>query len=175
MVMCMLRLLNETQFPMVYEIMEQSFPKEERRSYEGQRALLEREEYKLYGAVDCQGRIIGFLAVWELEGLLFIEHFAVTPEARNTGVGTQLLGLLRKEYRIPMCLEVELPVDDLTRRRIGFYERNGFALLPFPYEQPSLGEGRAPVPLRIMLAGGCGDHETFRKVRDQLYTVVYGV
>ena len=37
-----------------------------------------------------------------------------------------MLQELVKQYQKPICLEVELPEDELTRRRIGFYERNGF-------------------------------------------------
>ena len=169
----MLRLLDKTEFDTVYEIMEKSFPKEEIRSYEGQQALLKRQEYRLYGDEDPTGNIIGFLAVWELPGILFIEHFAVEPEARNCGLGSRLLKELQERYALPMCLEVELPTDELTKRRIGFYERNGFSFNPYPYEQPSLGEGRDPVPLRLMTTGGRFRKEAFLKVKELLYAVVY--
>ena len=171
----MLQLLDKEEFHRVYEIMEKSFPKEEIRSYEGQRALLEREDYRLYGETELSGKVVGFLAVWELSGILFIEHFAVEAEARNCGLGSRLLRELQDRYALPMCLEVELPTDELTRRRIGFYERNGFAFNDFPYKQPSLGEGRDPVPLRLMTTGGGLQPEEFQRVRELLYTMVYGV
>lgn len=174
-VMCMLHLLDESQFSMVYGIMEKSFPKEEIRSYEGQRALLERGEYRIYGEADPCGKIVGFLAVWELQGILFIEHFAVASEARNRGLGSRLLKELQEKYTMPLCLEVELPTDELTKRRIEFYKRNGFSFHSYPYEQPSLGEGRDPVPLRLMTTGGGLRSEEFMRVKELLYKVVYGI
>ena len=68
---------------------------------------------------------------------------------------------------------VRMPDNDTARRRIGFYKRCGFSLNEYPYIQPSLGEGKSPVPLLIMTTGGEIDEECFAKLRDELYSVVY--
>lgn len=83
----MLKQLGKEDFPKVYGIMEQSFPKEERRSYEGQLALMERGNYRIYGVEGPTGGLRGFMAVWELKGYCFLEHFAVSPTERNSGLG----------------------------------------------------------------------------------------
>ncbi len=171
----MLRLLGKREFPKVYDIMEQSFPKEEYRSYDDQLALLEREEYKLYGAFDPHGELQGFLAVWELSNLLFIEHFAVRESLRNQGLGSEMIKCLQTHYSLTMCLEVELPQNAITERRIAFYERNGFYLNSYPYEQPSLGHGKEPVPLKIMTTEGILHGNAFLRLKDTLYKVVYGI
>ena len=57
--------LESSDFDRVWEIMEISFPPEERRKREKQRELLEKEEYLLYGAKQGEN-LLGFLAVWEL-------------------------------------------------------------------------------------------------------------
>ena len=75
----------------------------------------------------------------------------------------------------PVCLEVELPESDITRRRIGFYRRNGFFLNDYPYIQPSLGVGRAPQPLRIMTRDGTITQTEFETMRDVIYREVYRV
>ena len=170
----MLQILHKSDFPKVYALMEESFPREEYRSYEDQLALWEREEYQVYGETDSRGRLWGFLAVWELSGYLFIEHFAVCGTERNRGLGSRLLAELQERYSCPLCLEVEVPVDSLTCRRVGFYERNGFTLNPFPYEQPSLGEGRDPVPLKIMTTAAPLTEEAFAELQTLLYSKVYG-
>jgi len=41
-------------------------------------------------------------------------------------LGALTLKLLREETNLPIIGEVEPPTDDITRRRIAFYERNGF-------------------------------------------------
>ncbi len=173
--MGMLKILTREAYPRVYEIMEQSFPKEEYRPYEGQLALAERANYRLYGEMADTGELLGFMAVWELEGYCFLEHFAVSPTERNGGLGTAMLRELKELYRVPICLEVELPRNGLTCRRVAFYKRNGFYLNPYPYEQPSLGEGRAPVPLQLMTTGSMLTREAFENLKRVLYTEVYGV
>lgn len=70
-----------------------------------------------------KARFAATFATWEIEDFLYIEHFAVKEEYRNGGYGGMLLDALLAEKKRPMVLEVELPEDALTRRRIGFYER----------------------------------------------------
>lgn len=171
----MLKILEKKDFPRVYEIMEESFPKEEHRSYEDQLALMDKEEYKLYGACDPTGELVGFLGVWELPEILFIEHFAVKGSCRNRGIGSEALQWLLLKYSDRACLEVEMPQNLITERRIAFYERCGFTLNHFPYKQPSLGQGREPVPLKIMTTGGPLTQQGFEALRDLLYKRVYGL
>ncbi len=171
----MLRILGKEAFPQVYEIMEESFPKEERRSYEDQLALLQKDEYRLYGICDSRGELMGFLAVWELPQILFIEHFAVRECYRNRGIGSEALQSLLARYFLHACLEVEMPQNLITERRITFYEGCGFTLNHFPYKQPSLGRGREPVDLKIMTTGGPLTQQGFEALRDLLYKRVYGL
>lgn len=166
----MIEKLDPAEFDTVYSIMEQSFPLEEYRPYQGQKALLDHPSYGIYVAKE-EHRIVGLAAVWQLEGWVFLEHLAVDPRCRNRGIGAELLQYVSKDRA---CLEVELPESELACRRIGFYERNGFFLNRYPYEQPSLGEGRSPVPLYIMTTGGAVTPEEFAQIRDQLYSRVYG-
>ena len=166
----MIEKLKLHEFDAVYAIMEQSFPLEEYRSYEGQKKLLDDPAYSIYGIKE-EGNILGFAAVWQLENWLFLEHLAVDPQRRNRGIGAELLGFLTEKR---CCLEVELPETELARRRIGFYQRNGFFLNDYPYVQPSLGEGRNPVPLSIMTSGSTISPEEFAQVQKLLYSRVYG-
>ena len=118
-------------------------------------------------------RAAGFLAVWEFESFIYIEHFAVDPSLRNSGTGSAMLKELVKQYQKPICLEVELPEDELTRRRIGFYERNGFVFNEYPYIQPPISKGKSPVPLRIMTYGSAITQDTFEEMKRVLYQRVY--
>ena len=86
-----------------------------------------------------------------------------------------MLSLLLTTALLSSCQTVEPPEGELTRRRIAFYERNGFCLNPYPYAQPSIAEGRAPVPLMIMTYGHQISEEEFIKTRDLLYKEVYHV
>ena len=163
----MLQRINETNFPEIYRIMQASFSDDEYRPYDEQLALFEEPEYRIYYMP------AGFLAVWEFESFIYIEHFAVDPALRNSGTGSAMLQELVKQYRKPICLEVELPEDELTRRRIGFYERNGFVFNEYPYIQPPISKGKSPVPLRIMTYGEAITRETFEAIKNVLYRSVY--
>ena len=163
----MLQRINETNFPEIYRIMQASFSDDEYRPYDEQLALFEEPEYRIYYMP------AGFLAVWEFESFIYIEHFAVDPALRNSGTGSAMLQELVKQYQKPICLEVELPEDELTRRRIGFYERNGFVFNEYPYIQPPISKGKSPVPLRIMTYKSEITREEFQKMKEILYRRVY--
>ena len=163
----MLQRINETNFPEIYRIMQASFSDDEYRPYDEQLTLFEEPEYRIYYMP------AGFLAVWEFESFIYIEHFAVDPALRNSGTGSAMLQELVKQYQKPICLEVELPEDELTRRRIGFYERNGFVFNEYPYIQPPISKGKSPVPLRIMTYGSAITQDTFEEMKRVLYQRVY--
>lgn len=163
----MLQRINETNFPEIYRIMQASFSDDEYRPYDEQLALFEEPEYRIYYMP------AGFLAVWEFESFIYIEHFAVDPALRNSGTGSAMLQELVKQYQKPICLEVEFPEDELTRRRIGFYERNGFVFNEYPYIQPPISKGKSPVPLRIMTYKSEITREEFQKMKEILYRRVY--
>ena len=163
----MLQFTSQSDFSEIYRIMQASFSDNEYRPYDEQLALFEEPEYRIYYMP------AGFLAVWEFESFIYIEHFAVDPALRNSGTGSAMLQELVKQYQKPICLEVELPEDELTRRRIGFYERNGFVFNEYPYIQPPISKGKSPVPLRIMTYKSEITREEFQKMKEILYRRVY--
>lgn len=182
----MLQFTSQSDFSEIYRIMQASFSDDEYRPYDEQLALFEEPEYRIYymPAIGMERvgnhsignftmHAAGFLAVWEFESFIYIEHFAVDPALRNSGTGSAMLQELVKQYQKPICLEVELPEDELTRRRIGFYERNGFVFNEYPYIQPPISKGKSPVPLRIMTYGGAITRETFEAMKNVLYRSVY--
>ena len=161
-----IRKIDIEEFDAVYEIMEKSFPDDEYREYEEQKELFNKPEYSVY-VVDGQcgdGRIKAFSAVWEFDEFMFIEHLAVSPDSRNGGIGAAVLNALRNISDKQVCLEVELPDNELARRRIGFYSRNGFRLNNYPYIQPPMSEGKNPVPLLIMTTDREVEEREFVKI-----------
>lgn len=96
--------------------------------------------------------LLGLLSFWDFVDFVYIEHLAVDPAQRGAGVGAAALKLLRESCGRPLLLEVEPPADDnpTAARRIAFYRRNGFDVLPYPYIQPPYAPGLPPVPLLLM-------------------------
>ena len=168
----MLTELNGKDFDKVFTILEESFPKDEYRTYEKQKALLDDARYTIYIIPD-RDEVKAFIAVWQFDDFAFVEHFAVNQAYRNQGLVSIILQELMKKLPCMICLEVELPETDFAKRRIGFYERNGFALNDYPYVQPAMVEGKKELPLKIMTSGKVVSEEQFGKIRDILYREVY--
>lgn len=160
------------EFLAVWEIMKESFPLDERRPFEEQKALLSKPCYRIF--VLCEeDSVQGFIALWELCDLVFIEHFAVAKEHRCKGFGAKLLDFVTKRYSCDICLEVEVPDSEITKRRVEFYKRNGFHLNTYPYTQPPLSKGQNPVSLMVMTYGKAVTNPGFEAIKDKLYREVY--
>lgn len=166
--------LERQDFSQVWNIMEHSFPPEERRTRTGQEGLLDNPHYQFYG-YKKEGIVTAFFAVWQFDEFLFVEHFAVSEDYRNSGIGAELLQQLLQMMHLPTVLEVELPEGELPCRRIRFYERNGFVLNDYDYIQPSMQEGKPEIPLRIMSYPNGLAQKQFEAARDTLYREVYHV
>lgn len=167
--------LEKEDFEQVWQIMENSFPVDERRTYRGQKEILENPHYQLYGCKENL-KVVAFFAVWEFKDMAFVEHFAVDECFRNGGIGAGLLQELLQILTVPAVLEVEPPDSELPQRRIRFYERNGFVLNPYgDYVQPALSDAGKPLPLMIMTYPKGVSQEQYEQIRDTLYREVYHV
>lgn len=170
----MIRKLERKDFDSVFQIIETSFPEDEYRTYDEQKALLDNMAYEIYILTDSDENIIkAFVAVWKFDSFVFIEHFAVNPTYRNKGIGSVFLREIVRMLGKTVCLEVEPPDNEIASRRIGFYERNNFFLNKYPYTQPPISTGRNPVPLFIMTYGRYISNMEFSNIKDTLFTRVY--
>lgn len=171
----MLQKLDINDFDRVYSLMEKSFPTDERRPYEKQKALLSKPMYSIYGVKADSGEVTAFITVWQFDDFAYVEHFAVDPDCRGGGMGSKVLRELVSELACLVCLEVELPETDIAKRRIAFYERNGFVTNNYPYIQPPYSEDQAPLPLIIMTSGRTISADEFEVIKGLLYRNVYKV
>ncbi|WP_310551492.1 GNAT family N-acetyltransferase [Paenibacillus glufosinatiresistens] len=161
-------------FDQVYELMELSFPPSEFRTRRDQAALLDDPRYRLLPVRHEDGALAGFMAVWELETFRFVEHLAVHPRLRGQRIGERLLtGYIGEAGGGPVVLEVEPPEGEWPERRVRFYERLGFVLNSYPYVQPPLREGQAPLPLMLMSYSAPLAEPDYLRFRDSVYRHVY--
>lgn len=167
--------MDDIAFDRVYAIMKASFPNIERRTYAGQKALLDDPHYRLLTETDDEGNIIAFLAAWEFPAFRFVEHIAVDSKTRGGGTGGKLMNAFLAQSPKPVVLEVEPPETELQRRRVGFYERLGFQLNDYAYVQPPLRQGQPDFPLKLMSRPRLLTNDEFETCRDTLYKHVYGV
>lgn len=171
----MLQPLRETDFEQFYDLMKASFPKDEYRPYEGQRALLTEDAYQIYARYGEDDVLEAFVALWDFDQYAYVEHFAVNPLCRNGGLGSRILKELAGSFPKPIFLEVEPPEDEMAIRRIGFYERNGYHLNRYPYTQPAMAPGRKPIPLCIMTSQKPVTEEEFDTIKQLVYQKVFKI
>lgn len=138
------------EFSELLELYIDAFPPEERRPVDKMPPA--DPAFNFYAVGDA-----GLLTAWEFPDFTYVEHFAVYPHMRGSGIGSEALAALNGT----VVLEVEPPeTGEMARRRIAFYERNGFRLLDVDYLQPPYSPGLPSVPLRLMVRGDLPDVET---------------
>jgi hypothetical protein len=74
----------------------------------------------------------------------------------------------------PIVLEVELPEDASSFKRIKFYKRFDFSIYKEAYIQPPYDKGKQAVPMLIMIANESDTTLTFATIEKTLHQQVYG-
>ena len=105
----------------------------------------------------------------------YIEHFAIDPAQRNGGYGKSVLNHLCQLLKHPIVLEVEIPEEEMAKRRINFYQRQGFSLWEKPYQQPPYKTGDNYLPMLIRAYGDIECGKDFDSVKEHIYREVYNV
>ena len=133
-----LKTLNERELSALYrEEMVYDFPKSELKPLGAMLRLLEMGQYDPL-VVTENGERVGYAMMWlpkSRQGAL-LEYLGVLRGKRSAGLGARILPLLAQRYG-QLFGEAEAPTSQdeaenhLRRRRIGFYERNGFRVLDY--------------------------------------------
>lgn len=158
----------------VRELYHSAFPSDERRPWTVLVGLM-KEEPDFHVSLIKRGRkTVGFLNWWSLDGVVYIEHFAIDPSLRSNGLGARSLELFFKEHNgVTVILEAEPDgSNDMAARRLRFYGRCGFdAHTDFHYVQPPYTAESSPVELVLMTRGSVTD---LSAVADLIKKRVYG-
>lgn len=117
----------------------------------------------------------GFIANWQFNDFNFIEHFAVDSKIRGNGLGTAMLKEYLNKCNKPIFLEVELPEDNMSKRRIKFYKQFGFHLNDFDYLQPPMQKQHDFLPLKVMSYPQRVNETDFIKFKNIVYDRVYKI
>lgn len=151
-----------------------AFPDNEHRDLAEQRCNTDHNPLFHHTVVFDGTQPVGLLAYWLFADFCYVEHLATSPHLRGGGYGKRILDWLHQQHDRPVVLEVELPTDELSRRRIGFYQRQGYRLLPDAYVQPPYRKGDAPLPMKLMVHEGGHPVADIAPLRATLYREVYG-
>ena len=115
----------------VWKLYEESFPLAERRKIEDHLLATADERFFPLSVWDA-GQLVGLMFFWEWDSYRYLEHLAVHPDLRGHGYGSQMLRYLRdSEHTI--ILEIDPLINELSVRRLQFYERAGYTLTPYRF------------------------------------------
>lgn len=159
-------------FAQAWEIFTVSFPSSEIRTAAGQARLLDKPEYHL-DVWQEDGKLVGLVAWWNFEYARYAEHFAINPLLRSGGYGSRILRSWIAEDTRPVYLEIELPVDEMTKRRLAFYSRLGFLPSGLTHVQPPYdGQGEG-VSLTVLSYPEAIGREHYDMLLHDLHTLVW--
>jgi GNAT superfamily N-acetyltransferase len=132
----------------MWKLYEESFPLSERR----------REEDHIRACADPfffplsaweEGQLIGIIFYWEWASYRYLEYLAVNPWLRGQGYGSKILRYLCDSAHT-LILEIDPLIDELSVRRLQFYERAGFTLTPYRFVHLPYRLGITPKELLIL-------------------------
>lgn len=115
----------------VWKLYEESFPVAERRKRDDHLRACGDDRFFPLSAWEG-GELIGLMFFWEWDSYRYLEHLAVPPRLRGQGYGSEILRYLRDSDHT-IILEIDPLVNELSVRRLQFYERAGFALTPYRF------------------------------------------
>ena len=134
-----LKLLDKQELTDLYQSeMVFDFPKAELKPLRAMLRLMDMGQYDPLLITGDEGSPLGYAMLWlpRARNGALLEYLGVLRGKRNGGLGTQVLPLLAERYG-QLFGEAEAPTsddpaeNDLRRRRIAFYERNGFRVLDY--------------------------------------------
>lgn len=168
--------LKMEDYPSFLKLYNESFPPDERRELKDEEHLtnfikMKGGKFNAFAAKDGD-LFLAFLSYWTFEGYTYIEHFAVVPEHRDKRIGALMLNHLFKEVSPNVLIEVEKPEGEEQKRRIRFYERNGFRVREeFDYTQPAYSSDKSPVEMLLMTHGDVDLHnrDSIREMLREVY------
>lgn len=166
---------SHEHYPFVESLMKTAFPLQERRNVDLQREYTDNKPHFHTLVILVENKPIGLITYWKLDSFNYIEHFAIKENLRNKGYGQEALKQLKEEIEGMIVLEVEEPIDELTKRRIGFYQRQGFTIQDMPYLQPPYRKGDDWYPMKLMTLREEDFSRQYEKVKNNIYREAYNI
>lgn len=165
------------EYGKVQSLLESSFPIEERRDRNEQREQTNTNSCFFCNIITHNNEFIGIINYWNLNSCYYIEHFALEEHIRNKGFGSETISLIKRVLNDkPIILEVELPEEELSIKRISFYEKNDFKLLKNKYMQPPYRERGKEIELKLMCYTNIDTNcfsirEIIEEIKEEVYSI----
>ena len=159
----------------VEKLLQSAFPKDERRDDAQQRAYTDRNPKFHCLLIRDFDQPVGLLTYWDFADFVYIEHFAIHENYRNKGYGQKVMEFIINEIKGMIVLEAEEPSDDITYRRIRFYQRLGFVMQDVPYQQPPYRSEDQWFPMKLMTLREKNFSLEYEEVKRKIYKEAYNI
>lgn len=166
---------TSTQWEFSKELYHSAFNDNERREWSKVMALQSCDKRFAIYTIEENGEMLGLLSLWHFDTFTYGEHFAVSPMYRDRGIGAKIMQKLDSIAGERVVIEVEPPIEDIDKRRVGFYERQGFTFIDKPYIQPAYAANKKALPMNIMTRGKFNIDNEFDTIVETLHREVYGI
>lgn len=165
---------SDTVFSQAESLFLESFPSNEHRDLPEQRRNIDENPIFDFYVIESDKKFAGILSVWTFDNFRYVEHFAILPEKRSAGLGSQALQRFIDMCDLPIVLEVELPDDELKSRRVSFYQRHGLILWDkVDYFQPPYRKSDNIFPMKLMATKGLSPENDYESIKSHIYRHVY--
>jgi len=156
----------------IQALYENSFPLVERRMWPEFMKVMEDEKVAV-SAIINEEQFAGFIVWWQLEEWCFIEHLALEVEQRGKGLGSLLIREFIAKSRNHLVLETELPLNEVSKKRLKFYENVGLYKAPFTYFQPTYRIGGISLEMLLMTSIPIIEKDQFKQLAQLIKHNVY--
>lgn len=123
--------LNSEQWQKAWSLYENSFPEAERRKLEDHKRATENKLFHPLSVWD-DNQFIGIVFYWEWSNYRYVEYLAVSPDLHGHGYGSKIIKKIRDSQHT-VILEIDPLINELSVRRLQFYEQAGFTLTPYRF------------------------------------------
>jgi len=131
------------------EIYTISFPVHEQRNSRQQEEAFGDDRYHL--VIKTEGELlVSFIAYWDFPDYVYIEHLAVNPDLRGQNKGSELLNDFAAITDKTIILEIDPPVDEMSWKRLSFYERLGYIPNTYTHYHPAYNKANKPHKLLVL-------------------------
>lgn len=150
---------NHSMYVTAMGLYRESFPEHELREALSQERIMGQGDYH-FDLIYDGDTFVGLVLSWQTADFIYIEHFCIRPQLRGRRYGQQALALVRQPGKT-VILEIDPPVDEISIRRKGFYERCGYRENPYAHVHPPYHRGNHGHDLVIMTCPEAISSETY--------------
>lgn len=139
---------DDKYFSKMISIYNYSFPEFEKRTLVNQIEVLNDESYKCI--VVCENNIlVGIILYWDFENYKYVEHLAIDKDLRGKSYGSKILKEFCNDNKT-IILEIDPPIDEVSVKRLKFYNKLGFVMQEFNHIHPPYRLGYEGHKLKVL-------------------------